>query len=125
MRPSVTANHETREKRSSSNVIQIDSDDDEFEDASESFNVDDDYFVDNVSSKRTEPLSEFIYGFACILMHFCFLLVPDNVEDEIVGTICFSEQFTARYGPVHPAFYQGTLEDAIKEACAKSAKDVS
>lgn len=50
--------------------------------------------------------------------------VPDNVEDEIVGSISFSEQFTARYGPVHPAFYQGTLEDAIKEACAKPAKDV-
>lgn len=52
-------------------------------------------------------------------------IVPDNVEDEIVGTISFSEQFTARYGPVHPAFYQGTLEDVIKEACAKPAKDVN
>lgn len=47
------------------------------------------------------------------------------MEDEIVGCITFSEQFTARYGPVHPAFYQGTLEDALKEACNKPAKDVS
>lgn len=51
--------------------------------------------------------------------------VPENVEDEIVGSITFSEQFTARYGPVHPAFYQGTLDDAIKEACSRPAKDVS
>lgn len=50
--------HESREKKSSSNVVQIDSDDDEFEDASESFNVDDDYFVENVGTKRTEPLSK-------------------------------------------------------------------
>lgn len=40
------------------------------------------------------------------------------------GSITFSEQFTARYGHIHPAFYQGTLEDAIKEACSKPAKDV-
>lgn len=51
-------NHESREKRTSSNVIQIDSDEDEFEDASESFNVDDDYFIENVGTKRTEPLSK-------------------------------------------------------------------
>ncbi|CAH1113595.1 unnamed protein product [Psylliodes chrysocephalus] len=50
-------------------------------------------------------------------------LIPENVEDEIVGSITFSEQFTARYGPVHPAFYQGTLDDAIKEACSRPAKD--
>lgn len=51
-------NHEAKEKRSNRDVVQIDSDDDEFEDASESFNVDDDYFVDNVAVKRTEPLSK-------------------------------------------------------------------
>lgn len=52
--------HETRDKKSAINIVQIDSDDDEFEDASESFNVDDDYFVENVSTKRTEPLSKCI-----------------------------------------------------------------
>nr|XP_023019734.1 FAS-associated factor 1 [Leptinotarsa decemlineata] len=100
-----TTNH-TREKRSVP-IVQIDSDDDEFEDASESFTVDDEYFVDNDVSpaKRTEPL------------------IPDNIEDEIIGSITFSEQFTARYGHIHPAFYQSTLEDAIKEACSKPAKD--
>ncbi|KAG5894965.1 hypothetical protein JTB14_023313 [Gonioctena quinquepunctata] len=99
------ANH-AREKKSVP-IVQIDSDDDEFEDASESFTVDDEYFTDNDVStvKRTEPL------------------IPDNVEDEIVGSITFCEQFSARYGHIHPAFYQGTLEDAIKEACSKPAKD--
>lgn len=58
MRPSVAMNHETREKKSNPNVVQIDSDDDEFEDASESFTVDDDYFTENVGTKRTEPLSK-------------------------------------------------------------------
>ncbi|XP_050513741.1 FAS-associated factor 1 [Diabrotica virgifera virgifera] len=95
-----------REKKSMP-VVQIDSDDDEFEDASESFTVDDEYFVDNegANAKRTDPL------------------IPEDVEDEIVGCITFAEQFTTRYGPVHPAFYQGTLDDAIKEACSKPAKD--
>ncbi|KAJ8928857.1 hypothetical protein NQ314_018514 [Rhamnusium bicolor] len=99
------SNH-NKEKKSLQQVVQIDSDDDEFEDASEGFTVDDEYFVDNdVATKRTEPL------------------IPDNVEDEIVGCITFAEQFTARYGHIHPAFYQGTLDDAIKEACSKPAKD--
>lgn len=53
------------------------------------------------------------------------ILVPDNVEDEAIGCIHFSERFTSRYGGVHPAFFTGTLEDAIKEACSKPAKDVS
>ncbi|XP_019876721.1 FAS-associated factor 1 [Aethina tumida] len=100
---SAQSNHATTKK--SMPCIHIDSDEDEFEDASESFNVDDDYFVDNVTTKRPEPL------------------IPEDVEDEIVGSITFSEQFTQRYGPIHPAFYQGTLEDAQKEACNKPAKD--
>lgn len=90
-------------------IVQIDSDDDEFEEASESFTVDDEYFVDHEipATKKMEPL------------------IPENVEDEIVGCITFAEQFTTRYGPIHPAFYQGTLDDALREACAKPAKDVS
>lgn len=95
-----------REKRSMPQIVQIDSDDDEFEDASESFNVDDEYFVDNeCSANKQEPL------------------IPENVEDELIGTITFNERFTNRYGPIHPAFYQGTLEDALKEACNRPAKD--
>ncbi|XP_060519665.1 FAS-associated factor 1 [Cylas formicarius] len=102
-----SAHSQQKEKRSMPQIVQIDSDD-EFEDASESFNVDDDYFVENESSsssKKMEPL------------------IPEHVEDELIGTITFAERFTNRYGPIHPAFYQGTLEDALKEACAKPAKD--
>ncbi|XP_063227416.1 FAS-associated factor 1 isoform X2 [Bacillus rossius redtenbacheri] len=75
----------------------------EFEDASETFN-DDDIFVD-METKRMQPL------------------IPDNVEDETVGCIHFAEEFTNRYGVCHPDFYQGSLEDAVKEACLKPAKD--
>lgn len=95
-----------REKRSMPSIVHVPSDDEEFEDASESFNVDDEYFVDNEdSAKKQEPL------------------IPDNVEDELVGTVTFNERFTARYGPIHPLFFQGALDDALKEACNKPAKD--
>lgn len=48
-----------REKRSMPTIVHVPSDDEEFEDASETFNVDDEYFVDNEdSSKKQEPLSE-------------------------------------------------------------------
>ncbi|XP_066262554.1 FAS-associated factor 1 [Euwallacea similis] len=95
-----------REKRSMPQIVHLDSDDDEFEDASENFNVDDDYFVDNENSTRKrEPL------------------IPDNMEDELVGTVTFNERFTVRYGPIHPPFFQGTVEDALKEACNRPAKD--
>lgn len=61
-----------------------------------------------------------------VLIKSCFwCLVPDNVEDELVGTVTFNERFTARYGPIHPLFFQGALDDALKEACNKPAKDVS
>lgn len=97
-------NH-THDKKQNNTVEIHDSDDDEFEDATETFTVDDEMFIDNVTSRRIEPL------------------IPEHIEDEIVGSISFSEQFTARYGDNHPTFYQGTLEDALKEACPKSAKD--
>lgn len=58
-------------------------------------------------------------------MPCCFLIVSDNVIDEVVGTIQFSENFSARYGACHPMFYQGTLEDAVKEALLRPAKQVS
>ncbi|KAK5649011.1 hypothetical protein RI129_003903 [Pyrocoelia pectoralis] len=104
VRRSILTNH-SREKKPNNTVEIHDSDDDEFEDATETFTVDDEMFVDNVTSRRVEPL------------------IPEHIEDEIVGSISFSEQYTARYGDVHPTFYQGTLEDALKEACPKSAKD--
>lgn len=53
------------------------------------------------------------------------VLVPDNVDDETIGSIQFVENFVERYGPQHPMFFQGSLEDALKEACRPSARDVS
>lgn len=51
-------------------------------------------------------------------------LVPDNVEDETMGTLHFAEQFEKRYGLIHPEFFTGTLDEAIKESCLKPAKEV-
>ncbi|KAF5300903.1 hypothetical protein FQR65_LT09066 [Abscondita terminalis] len=104
VRRCIIPNH-THDRKQNNTVEIHDSDDDEFEDATETFTVDDEMFIDNVTSRRIEPL------------------IPEHIEDEIVGSISFSEQFTARYGDNHPTFYQGTLEDALKEACPKSAKD--
>ncbi|PSN41351.1 FAS-associated factor 1 [Blattella germanica] len=66
----------------------------EFEDASETFN-EDDIFVD-VETKRMQPLT---------------------------GCIHFADQFTNRYGECHPEFFPGSLDEAVKEACLKPAKD--
>ncbi|XP_015118560.1 FAS-associated factor 1 [Diachasma alloeum] len=78
---------------------------DEFEDAPESFIIEDDLFVDNISPAK-------------------FLrLMPDNVEDETMGTLHFADQFEKRYGSAHPKFFTGTFDEAIKESCLKPAKD--
>ena len=42
-----------------------------------------------------------------------------------MGSIQFVENYIQRYGEPHPIFYQGSLEDALREACHKPAKDVS
>lgn len=76
----------------------------EFEDASD-FNNDDDIFTET-------PINSH-------LKH----LIPDNVDDETIGSIQFVENFVERYGPQHPMFFQGSLEDALKEACRPSARD--
>lgn len=76
----------------------------EFEDASD-FNNDDDIFTET-------PINSH-------LKH----LIPDNVDDEAIGSIQFVENFVERYGPTHPMFFQGSLEDALKEACRPSARD--
>ncbi|XP_063989568.1 FAS-associated factor 1 [Diachasmimorpha longicaudata] len=78
---------------------------DEFEDAPEAFIIEDDLFIDNISPAKI------------------LRLMPDNVEDETVGTLHFAEQFEKRYGPAHPKFFTGTFDEAIKESCLKPAKD--
>ncbi|GLH13726.1 hypothetical protein R5R35_009544 [Gryllus longicercus] len=98
--------HTGREKRKVI-VDLVDSDNssvEEFEDASETFTVEDDIFVD-VETKKIQPL------------------IPDNVEDETAGCIHFADQFTHRYGECHPEFFPGSLDDAVKEACMKPARD--
>lgn len=90
---------------SDSMPIVIDSESsEEFEDASD-FNNDDDIFTETPVNSH--------------LKH----LIPDNVDDETIGSIQFVENFVERYGPQHPMFFQGSLEDALKEACRPSARD--
>ncbi|XP_043578100.1 FAS-associated factor 1 isoform X2 [Bombus pyrosoma] len=67
--------------------------------------IEDDVFVDNVRSTKTQRL------------------MPENVTDETIGTIHFAEEFKKRYGPAHPKFFTGTFEDAVKESCLKPAKE--
>ena len=50
--------------------------------------------------------------------------VPENVDDETIGTLHFADEFEKRYGPNHPQFFTGTLEEAIQEACGKPPKEV-
>ncbi|KAL0820630.1 hypothetical protein ABMA28_006467 [Loxostege sticticalis] len=73
--------------------------------ASDGFTGEDDMFVDIVQSERLQPL------------------MSEHVEDEALGCIEFAQRFKARYGPNTPNFFEGTLQDAIKEACLKPAKE--
>lgn len=77
----------------------------EFEDAPESFLIEDDIFIDNISTPKIQRL------------------MPDNVDDEIIGTLHFAKEFELRYGKEHPNFFTGKFDDAIKESCLKSPKD--
>lgn len=103
-------------------------------DVPESFNVEDDIFIDNIRSTKiqrlsmyTKELMKYYNSFHMTIFIFYFnlyLTVPENVEDEIVGTLHFAEQYEKRYGLNHPEFFTGTFEDAIKESCLKPAKEV-
>lgn len=88
-----------------SNVVEIDSESEEFEDAEGS---DDDIFTDSVPSIRNRLKN----------------LIPDKVDDETVGCMEFIQNYEERYGIQHPVFFQGSLEEAVKEACHKSAREV-
>ncbi|GAB0092562.1 FAS-associated factor 1 [Sergentomyia squamirostris] len=96
-----------RQARSNSNTIELDSESsmEEYEDASEDFNADDDLFAESPPQNRLKNL------------------MPDQVNDEIIGSIEFVQNYIQRYGEPHPEFYQGTLSDALAEACHKPAKD--
>ena len=80
-------------------------DSDDFEDAPESFIIEDDMFIDNVRSTKIQRL------------------MPEHIEDETMGTLHFAEQFEKRYGRSHPEFFTGTFDEAIKESCLRPAKE--
>lgn len=48
----------------------------------------------------------------------------DDYGDNVMASLKFSEEFTARYGTPHPGFFPGTLDDAIKESCMQPPKQV-
>ncbi|KAK7078925.1 pre-rRNA processing and 40S ribosomal subunit assembly [Halocaridina rubra] len=79
---------------------------DEFEDAPELVNDDDDFLdmMDVPSSKKPQTL------------------IPADIDDEIMGVIHFTEEFRNRYGNCVPMFFQGSLEDALKESVLLPAK---
>ncbi|KAG8230575.1 hypothetical protein J437_LFUL004488 [Ladona fulva] len=111
VRKAVTASQPTSVARDNKKIVidLADSDNssaEEFEDAAESFNAEDDLSIMAIESKRMQPL------------------IPDNVEDEASASFHFTEQFRSRYGRTHPVFFQGCLDDAVKEACSKPAKEV-
>ncbi|KPJ09544.1 FAS-associated factor 1 [Papilio machaon] len=76
----------------------------EIEDPGDNFPAEDDMF-DLVQTERIMPL------------------MSQNVEDEALGCIEFAHRFRARYGPNTPNFFEGTLQDTIKESCLKPAKE--
>ncbi|XP_011867106.1 PREDICTED: FAS-associated factor 1 isoform X2 [Vollenhovia emeryi] len=99
-----------KEEKKVVDLIDSDSSIDEPEDVEEfdvpeEFTGDDDIFIDDVKPTKIERL------------------MPENVVDEVMGTLHFAEQFEKRYGPAHPEFFTGTFEDALKESCLKPAKE--
>ena len=54
---------------------------------------------------------------------FC-ATVPEGIEDEAIAAIHFAEGFSQRYGHCHPMFFQGSLDDAMRESVLQPARDV-
>lgn len=52
------------------------------------------------------------------------VLVPNNTESETTGSLQFVEAYRTRFGEPCPLFFTGSLEDALKEACHKPAREV-
>ncbi|XP_050422174.1 FAS-associated factor 1 [Adelges cooleyi] len=96
---------------SSSSTSSSSSEEYPFEDAAESLSgIDDDddedaMFMDTEITNRIRPL------------------ISEDIDDELAGAIQFVEEFQNRYGDVRPDFFLGTLDQAIKIACFKPAKD--
>ncbi|GAB6026559.1 hypothetical protein CHUAL_012975 [Chamberlinius hualienensis] len=95
---------ETIENRRGTVDISGESSGEEFEDASESLGLEDDMFIHEYPVKRLLPL------------------MPENLSD-IDAVSHFITEFNSRYGDNHAMFYSGTLEEAMKEAFQKPAKE--
>lgn len=51
-------------------------------------------------------------------------LIPDDESlTETQATEAFAAEFISRYGELHPVFFLGTLEDAIKNSCAAPIRE--
>lgn len=51
-------------------------------------------------------------------------LIPDDESlSETSATERFAAEFISRYGEMHPVFFLGTLEDAIKNSCAAPIRE--
>jgi len=51
-------------------------------------------------------------------------LLPDDYgSDDTMAALKFSEEFTNRYGNPHPDFFPGSMDEALKASCSKSAKE--
>ncbi|XP_014261711.1 FAS-associated factor 1-like [Cimex lectularius] len=85
--------------------LDTDSSRESYEDASDSFNTDDEIFSSDITQEKIIPI------------------IPKNVEDETVGSVHFIDGFMQRYGQTAPNFFPGSLEMAMAESCMKPAKD--
>ncbi|XP_055837256.1 FAS-associated factor 1 isoform X2 [Episyrphus balteatus] len=98
-------NNSKSNKANNTVVVDSDSSADEFEDASD-FNACEEFFTD---SPPVQPQSRH--------------LIPNHTDDEARGSAQFVDNYIQRFGEPHPVFFRGSLEDALKEACHKPAKD--
>ncbi|XP_055837255.1 FAS-associated factor 1 isoform X1 [Episyrphus balteatus] len=98
-------NSKSNKANNSTVVVDSDSSADEFEDASD-FNACEEFFTD---SPPVQPQSRH--------------LIPNHTDDEARGSAQFVDNYIQRFGEPHPVFFRGSLEDALKEACHKPAKD--
>lgn len=92
---------------SDTNHSDVEVSDDEYQDAPEPME-DDDFFLsqnDVTSRSGIQPL------------------LPDDFGDEALAGIKFGEEFGNRYGQPTPAFFPGSLEDALNEACQKPVSE--
>ncbi|KAK7591071.1 hypothetical protein V9T40_002684 [Parthenolecanium corni] len=109
-RSAAVSNHRAERKKRSSRISTPESDSDTSYSSNEDEDMQsvmaDDLFDEDFPSKN------------CICS-----LVPQEFEDEAMGSIQFAVSFRDTYGIIHPDFFPGTLEQAFKEACNKPAKD--